>query len=204
MKHRIRIALIALIAVTATVASAEQQPIADVVPNRSVEVVPGPAQDSLAPGLDENARKKIEAIRISRMTEALNLDEKTASKFIPAVTALEQQRRQAMHQHRQAMMVLRREVHGTQADMSRLKETIERFIASQREIMKLREKEFGTAKEYLTTEQLARYLIFQQDFLQEIRELVSGMRGMGPGLRGPRQGPRRGPGNQGFGSPRDQ
>mgnify|MGYP001599671236 CR=1 FL=1 len=182
MKNRIPITVIALFALSTGAAFAEQQPAA--APSSQGEFATNPG-----PGDDENARKKIEAIRVSRLTEALNLDEKTAAKFIPAITALDLKRRATMREHRLAMMELRRQVQGRQADSSLLKITIDKFATSRREMTKLREKEFDTAREHLTTDQLARYLLFQQDFLQEVRELVSGMRGGGPGMRGPGMGP---------------
>lgn len=196
MKNRILILLIALLAVSAATATAQQRPAPGATSEQAEEFVPAPGagRGYPDPGEDENARKKIEAIRISRLTEALNLDEKTAARFIPAITALEQKRRTIMREHRQSLMELRRQMQGQQADPSRLKETIERYAASRRDMMKLREKEFDTAREHLTTDQLGRYLLFQQDFLQEVRELVSGMRGGGPGMRRPGRGPGRRPG----------
>lgn len=187
MKNRILIAVLALFALPAATAFAEQ-------PSAAPPSGPGEFSANPMPGDDENARKKIEAIRVSRLTEALNLDEKTAAKFIPAITALDQKRRATMREHRQAMMELRRQVQGGQADSSLLRITIDKYAVSRREMTKLREKEFDTAREYLTTDQLARYLLFQQDFLQEVRELVSGMRGGGPAMRGPGRGAPRGPG----------
>lgn len=189
MINRTLIAMIATLSFSAAPAMAQQ--LAASGPQA------GPAESfTLNPGQgeDENARKKIEAIRISRLTEALNLDEKTAVKFIPAITALTQKRRTIMLEHRQTLMDLRRQVQGPQEDPARIKGAIEKYAATQREMAKLREKEFDTAREYLTTGQMARYLLFQQDFIQEIRGLVSGARGGGPGMRGPGRGPAQRPG----------
>lgn len=196
MKNRIVIAAIALLALSAVPATAQQRPEpgGDSGPAEKYVSPPGSERGLPGPEEDENARKKIEAIRVSRLTEALNLDEKTAAKFIPAITALDQKRRTIMQEHRRLMMDLRRQVQGQQPETSRLKETIDKFTAGQRDMTKLREKELETAREHLSTGQLARYLIFQQDFLKEIRELVSGMRGGGPGMRGPGRGPARSPG----------
>ncbi len=192
MKYRILLALIVTLAAPTAVTHAEQQ------------IAPGPQHGPArnfdrdrghpGPGDDENARKRIEAIRISRLTEALKLDEKAAAKFIPAITVLDQKRLAAMRDHRAAMLDLRNQLRDEKTDSAHLKETIERYMNNRREMMKLREQEFETARQHLTTEQLARYLVFQQDFMREIRDLVSGMRGDRRDRGGPGPRPGRGPG----------
>ncbi|MDH4162466.1 MAG: hypothetical protein OEW15_07220 [Nitrospirota bacterium] len=186
------LALTAVLALSASAVMAEQRPPAG--PPPSVEEDPGP--DS-GPGARqrEEARKKIEVIRIARLTEALKLDEKTASRFIPAITALDLKRRSSMMDHRLLIMELRKQLRTSPVDTAKLKETIDRYTSSQRDMMKLRDKELDTAREHLTTEQLARYLLFQQDFMREVREIISGTRGHGMGMGiGPGRGQGRGPG----------
>ena len=46
----------------------------------------------------------------------------------------------------------------------------------------------------LTVEQQARYVIFQQEFRREMRGMISGARGNGPGQGSPGMGP--GPGGR--------
>jgi hypothetical protein len=65
---------------------------------------------------------------------------------------------------------------------------MEKMEKNNQETMKLREKEIEAAKSTLSVEQQARYLLFQQDFMREMRGMISGARGgMGPG-RGPGMG----------------
>lgn len=180
------LAIAAILALAAPAARAEQRMPAGPPPREE-----NPGQEHGGPGAEqrEEARKKIEVIRIARLTEALSLDEKTAAKFIPAITTLEMRRKAAMMEHRMMMMELRRQLRADPADAAKLKETIDRFISSQRDMQKLHEKEIETARDHLTTEQVARYLLFQQDFMREVQDIISGMRGgmgMGPGVRGGR------------------
>jgi len=187
------LAMTAILAFAAPSVMAQQRPPAGPPPGGEEDFgqISGPGAEQ-----QDEARKKIETIRLVRLTEVLKLDEKTAAKFIPAVTALEQKRRAGMVDHRQLMLELRKQLRSSPPDTAKLKETIDRYMSSQREMMKLRDKEFDTARDYLTTEQLARYLLFQQDFMREVREIISGMRGGGMGMGGPGrgQGQGRGPG----------
>lgn len=152
------------------------------------------------PDRSENSMRKIEAIRIARLAESLKLDEKTAAKFIPAVTAIEQKRRALMIEHRQLMHEIRQILGSQQIDEGKLKGIIEKMVNNQNEITKLRSRELDAAREHLSLEQQARYLLFQHDFMNEMREIMGGMRGPGAG-RGMGSGSGRGAGPGRMGPP---
>jgi len=144
--------------------------------------------DSAGPPSEERreaVRKKMDAVRIMRLTETLKLDEETAAKFIPLITSLEQKRRDLMRENLQTMRELRDYLASRNPDEKKLKSVMEKMEKNHQETVKLREKENEAAKGSLTVEQQARYLLFQQDFMREMRGMISGARGgMGPG-RGP-------------------
>ena len=129
----------------------------------------------------EEVRKKVEAVRLARLTETLQLDEETAAKFIPAITAIEQKRRALMKENHEAIRELKVMLHATPPDEAKLKIAIDAIEKNRHEIFSLRDKEFSAAKDSLTVTQMARYLIFNQEFQQE-------MRGMMEGARHPRRG----------------
>ena len=134
----------------------------------------------------EEVRKKIEAVRLARLTEELQLDEKTAAKFIPAITAIDQKRRTLMKENQETMRELKIMLHATQPDETKLKAAISAIEKNRREIFSLRDKEFSAARDYLTVTQMSRYLLFNQEFQQEMRGMMEGARshrrgGMGPG-----------------------
>ena len=83
-------------------------------------------------------------------------------------------------------------LNAAKPDEGRLKTTLDKIEKSQRELIGLREKEMNGLKGMLTVEQQARYVIFQQEFRREMRGMIAGARGNGPGQGGPGQG--RGPG----------
>ncbi len=151
---------------------------------------PGPRGDRPTDEQREEIRKKMEAIRIARLTEELNLDEKTAVKFFPALTALDQKRRTLLMENQEALREMRTLLAAQPPDEAKLKQAIGRIEKNQNEILSLRKKEFATIREYLSVQQQARYLLFHQEFQREMRGLVEGAGGFG---RGPAAGQGRGP-----------
>jgi len=161
-----------VLACTATAATAQQ-------------MMQGPG-----PGGQVNASKRVEEIKIGRMTEALKLDEKTAAKFIPAVTTLDDQRRTLMGERRQHLFELRKQLEAQRPDEGKLAAILEKLRKNEQDQMATRDKEHAAAKAHLTVEQQARYVIFQMEFNREVRGIIDDMRGG----RGPGKGPGRGPG----------
>jgi len=161
----------------------------------------GPAGGPPSDEQREEVRKKMEVVRMSRLTEELKLDEKTAARFIPIITALNQKRRALMKENRHAMQELRTEVNATQPDEVRMRTAIGRIEKNQREIASLREKELQAARENLSVAQQARYMLFNQEFVREMRGMMEGARGSGPGKGGMGAGQGRGPGMGGGQKP---
>lgn len=132
---------------------------------------------------------KMDAVRIARLTETLKLDEKTASAFIPIITALEQKRRGLLKENQEIMREMRLLLNASPPDEAKLKAAISRIDKNRQEIASQRNKEFNAAKSHLTVVQTARYIIFNQEFQQEMRGMLnearSGRSGKTPPGRGP-------------------
>jgi Spy/CpxP family protein refolding chaperone len=163
--------------------------------------MPGPRQDRPSEEQRREAvRKKMDAVKIARLTETLKLDEKTAAAFIPVITALEQKRRALMKENREIMQEIRIMLHASQPDEGKLKIAVNKVEKNRQEIAAQRNKEFDAARNHLTVTQTARYIIFNQEFQQEMRGMVDGARsgrdGRKPEGRGPGQGPGMGGGSQ--------
>ncbi len=132
----------------------------------------------------EEVRKRVEAIRIYRLTEALKLDEKTSAKLAALLGSLDQQRQELMNQNIEAMRVLRSSLMETRPDEGKLKPILDKLEKNHREMVELKEKELRGLKDILTVEQRARYVVFQRDFMREIRGMIAGNRGSGQGIHG--------------------
>jgi len=149
----------------------------------------------------EEVRKKVDAVRLARLTETLQLDERTAAKFIPVITAIEQKRRTLMKENQETMRELKIMLHANPPDEAKLKIAVSAIEKNRREIFSLRDKEFSAAKDSLTATQMARYILFNQEFQQEMRGMVESARGSGPGKGAKGSGPGRSPGMGGGPKP---
>jgi Spy/CpxP family protein refolding chaperone len=133
-------------------------------------------------------RKKMEAVRMWRLSEALKLDEKTSAKLAAVLGSLDQQRGAIMRENRETIRELRSTLKAGNPDEKKLKAALEKIRKNQDAMMDLRKKELHQIKDILTIEQQARYLIFQHEFGREMRGMISGARGQGRGGKGMRGG----------------
>ncbi len=164
-----------------------------------------PDRGGLSAEKREEIRKKIEAVRMWRLTEVLKLDENTAAKLSAYLSSIDQQRRDIMHERMETMRALRNALRSSKPDETKLKAAIDRLEKNHHAMTEIRGKEIAGLKNILTTEQQARFLLFQQEFRRDIQRMIAGARG-GPGRGGTGPGPGRGQGagrmGPGAGDPR--
>ncbi len=181
--------------------------ICSAVPAFAQQAAPGGRFDDM-PGFDnqpgrggrlseekrEEIRKKIEAVRIWKLTEALKLDENTAAKLSAFLSTVDQHRRDIMREQMETMRELRQTLSTGKPEEPKLKAAIDKLEKNRHAMAEIRSKEIAGLKNILTTEQQARFLIFQQEFRRDIQRMISGARGNGPGRGGMRAGQGHGPG----------
>ena len=146
-------------------------------------------EDSNPPGLGspvsekkrDEIRKKVEAVRIWRLTEALKLDATTSAKLSSLLNSLDQQRQTIQLGQMKAMREMRLALKAPKPDEAKLKSLIEKSQNDFHAMQELREKEMSGLKDILTIEQQARFLIFQQEFQREMRGMITGVRRRGQG-----------------------
>ncbi len=147
-----------------------------------------------SPERREQIRKKIEALRVWRMTEALDLDEKTAAKFLPAISALSNKRNELTRENLETMRELRIYLKADRPEEKKIRSALDRLENIHHELTNIRDKENNAAKDHLSIEQQAKFIIFQQEFQREISDMLAGARGgqeLKPGQRYNPDGPRR-------------
>lgn len=154
-------------------------------------------------GRREEIMKKVETLRKWRLIEELNMDEETAAKFLPVLSSLEEKRRVLDRENRETMREIRGYLDARNPDEKRLKDGLEKLEKNRQELMELRNREIQAAKDFLTVEQQARYLIFQREFQREVREIIMRARGRAPGAFDGRRG-QNGPGGRYEGPGREQ
>ncbi len=154
---------------------------------------PGGRNGSPSETKRESVRRKIEMVRIWKLTEALKLDTATSAKLASFLSSIDKQRIEIIRDNIMTMQELRRTLKTSKPDEKSLKASLDRLGKNRRAILELRDKELNGLKDILTTEQQARYMIFQQDFHREMREMIAAARekegagrgrmGNGPGER---------------------
>jgi Spy/CpxP family protein refolding chaperone len=135
----------------------------------------------------EEVRKKVETVRMWRLTEELKLDEKTSARLASFLSSLDEKRRVLMRERMETMRGLRALLKTGAPDEKKLKADLEKIEKGHREMEELEGKEISGIKDILSIEQQARYVIFQQEFRREMRGMIAEARGGGQG---------RGPGNR--------
>ncbi|HAS55303.1 MAG: hypothetical protein A2X56_08990 [Nitrospirae bacterium GWC2_57_13] len=158
---------------------------------------PGPmgGQGRMGPPSDaerEEIMKKVQTVRIWRLTEELKLDEKTSAKLAAVLSSLDQERRELMQKNREAMQELRALLGAAKLEEKRLQAALEGIEKNHDTMIDLRKRELREVRGLLTIEQQARYVVFHQQFRREMRGMMnrarSGSPG-GPGMEGIRGGP---------------
>jgi Spy/CpxP family protein refolding chaperone len=155
----------------------------------------GPAEESVGPGGNapteaqwQEVRKKVETVKIWKLTEALKLDAKTSAKLSAFINPLDQQRQEIWREQMMTTRELRALLQSPKPDEAKLRAALDKLEKNHRSLQEVKNREFSGLKDILTTEQQARYFIFQQEFRREMRGMISGARGGGPGRGGMGQG----------------
>lgn len=131
----------------------------------------------------EEIRKKIETVRIYRLSAELGLDPQTAAKLGAFLGSVGRKRRDISREQIESMGQLRAALRERDPDEKKLKDLLDRLAKSQRRMTAIRDGEMQGLEGILSVEQQARYLIFQRDFQQDIRRMIEQSRGEGPGRR---------------------
>lgn len=140
-----------------------------------------PGRGGLSEEKREEIRKKIEAVRIWRLTEELKLDQNTAAKLSAYLSSFDRQRRDILRERMATMREMRSTLKASKPDQPKLKTALDKLEKNQRAMQEVRDKEIAGLKNILTIEQQARFLIFQQDFRREMQRMITGAGGNGPG-----------------------
>ncbi len=132
----------------------------------------------------EAIRKKIETVKIWRLTEALKLDPNAAAKLSAYLSSFDAHRRDITRAQMANMKELRSSLKSAKPAETKLRATLEKLEKNHHEMEELRDREWKGLKEMLTVEQQARYLIFQLEFQREMRDMIAGARRTGGPVRG--------------------
>jgi Spy/CpxP family protein refolding chaperone len=123
-------------------------------------------------------RKKVDAVRIWKLTEELKLDADASAKLSALLSSLDQKRMDIQREQRESLRSLRQSLQSPTPSESKVKSDLEKLEKNHHAMEELRSKEMNGLKKVLTVEQQARYLLFQQEFRNEMRGMIEGARGL--------------------------
>lgn len=139
--------------------------------------LPGPGRprpDSLCPPEchpEPRERQMLEAVRITRMTEALNLSQDQTARFFPKLKQLEDDHRQMRRRHRELVARLEEMMQRKVAEKD-LRSRLDSIDRLRQESMMRMERIHRELDTILTLEQRARWRVFEENFDDEIRRMV--------------------------------
>jgi hypothetical protein len=119
----------------------------------------------------EKVRKRVETLRMWKLTNALDLDEKTSTLLLPVLSRNDKIRSAAEGDLRENMRDLREALKERRG--GQLKTILERLDHNHKALQKINDEERAELKKILTVEQQAKFIIFQQEFDLEIRRAIA-------------------------------
>lgn len=138
----------------------------------SLSFITAQADKTQAKG-DQKLRDNINMLMLLRMTQVLDLTEEQAAKLFPKMNRFEKEKRKINQETGKQMRRLRLAVKEEELDKQEISSRLNR-IKTLRSQLKTMEAEMETfIAQHLSVEQQARYLIFFQDFYQEMREKLN-------------------------------
>ena len=141
----------------------------------------------------KDTRDMIEDLRIVRLTKELNLTDQQLAKFLPKMREIEASRRE-FHQKRVGLIKDMDDLLGRKASEKDLQAKLSDLDKLENDLQSRERENRKALVGQLSVEQQARFVVFQENFEREIRELIRGIKqgGLQPGM-----GPPPGPGSKG-------
>jgi hypothetical protein len=119
----------------------------------------------------EKVRKRIETLRMWRLTQALDLDEKTSAQIFPLLNKFERNRAEIEHALRDGMRELRGSLKERREGL--LKNILDKLEQNHKAMQMINDEERAELKRILTIEQQAKFVLFQHEFNREIRKIIA-------------------------------
>jgi hypothetical protein len=158
------------------------------VPGFAPASPPGPPDTA---GRFEKVHQKIETMRMWRLTEALNLTGEKSAKLFPVLKKYDDKRAALGMDRRKLMRALADLTKDQSASDAKFKEALDGLEANGSSMDQLKKDELKELKAILTTSEMAKFIVANEQFEREMRQTVERVRG-----RGAASGPNRQPGRR--------
>lgn len=123
----------------------------------------------------KDPREIIEKVRIYKLTEALDLTEEQTTKFFPHLKEMRKTEQEFQKQRLELIQKLR-DLIKNNAPEQEIVNVLNKFQEIHKKRMAAQMKEIEDLRQILTPVQQAKFMIFQEDFEREIRELIREVR----------------------------
>lgn len=136
-----------------------------------------PPRERMGPPPDDfikARREKIEALRIYKMTEFLNLSEQQAMNFYPRLNAFENTIRQKHKEQIRLIKEIDKKVKEGNYNPNDVKKYCSQLANYEREMIQEKERFIESLNDILTPEQQLKYLIFEAHFREHLIRSISG------------------------------
>ncbi len=118
-----------------------------------------------------DVEKRLETMLVWRLGEELELSEETGSKFFPVVKKYEKKTREIFKQQRDTRKALRRALREEQDE--KLSGLLAELRQTTKAMVELKNQEFDELKRAISTRQLAKYVLFRENFRREIHDIIT-------------------------------
>lgn len=121
-------------------------------------------------------REKLELLRELKLLEVLDLTEEQSANFLPAFKGFQKKRGILAEKHDLLIRDLELALSEGDTDEQTLKQKLDKIEQNRRDQLQLRVEFYQKSQRILSTEQLARMLIFEQRFERELLQILERMR----------------------------
>lgn len=126
------------------------------------------------PPEDNKSHRMIEAIKIWKLTEFLDLDEEQMVTFFPKLKKIENHRRTTFRERRKKLLKLKELLDKEKSD-KKIKNMINDIIEFDKEQKEEEEKLREEVMSVLTVKQQAKFLLFEERFGEAIRKIIKNL-----------------------------
>ncbi len=120
----------------------------------------------------EDAKWRIDLIRKGLLAQELGLDEATLAKLVGINDRYDSERKKLIEERRDNIAALDKAIKKENVNESEIGGIVNKLVGVEDKIYELRKKETGELDKILTTEQMGRYILFNDRFNKEIMRLI--------------------------------
>ena len=121
-------------------------------------------------------RKRIETLKVWKLTEDINLSPEQSEKFFPAYNQFNDSRKAIGEERRTVFDQLNLLTHENKPDDKKINELLDKLDSFDQKINSLRIKFRQDLKGVLTTQQIGRLYVFEVEFMRHIQDIMKDAR----------------------------